>query len=303
MKVGIPKGLLYPKYHTFASTFLEEMGAEIIVSPDTNKGILEEGVRCCVDEACLPMKIFHGHVSWLKERCDAVLIPRLIGIREKEYICPMFCGLIEMISNDIPQLPLLIDAPIYSVVPAELSEWARITGKVVTKSESRITAALEKALQKYRDADTGFHDEGYPITVGLIGHAYNIFDPFINMELKKKLNGMGIGVITSDSIDQKSKEQEAGKLFKRPFWTFARDYYGAAVTICKTGIADGIVYLSAFSCGIDSIMTELIKCDIGDFPFLVLKLDEHTGEAGFITRIEAFSDLLKRRCEIGRNLS
>ena len=60
-------------------------------------------------------------------------------------------------------------------------------------------------------------------------------------------------------------------------------------------MADGMIYLSSFSCGIDSVVTELIKIELGDFPFMVLKLDEHTGEAGYNTRLEAFADMLKRR--------
>jgi predicted nucleotide-binding protein (sugar kinase/HSP70/actin superfamily) len=303
MKIGVPQGLLYSKYQTFIKTFLEEIGAEIVVSPDTNKQILDEGVRYCIDEACLPMKVFHGHVSWLKDRCDAVLIPRFMGIKEKEYICPMFCGLIEMVSNSIPRLPCLIDTPIYSTDGYMLSTWAKKTGHAVTKDRSRVAAAFEKALQTYGNSKTGFNDLGYPYKVGLIGHAYNIYDRFINMDLKNKLNRSGIGVITSEYVDRTDIDAEVGKLFKKPFWTFAQDYYGAAVSIFKTRKADGIIYLSSFSCGIDSVVTELIKSEMEDFPFMVLKLDEHTGEAGFDTRLEAFADMFKRRCGIGRNLS
>lgn len=296
MKVGVPKGLLYYKYHVFIETFLEEIGAEIIVSPNTNKQILNEGAQYCIDEACLPMKVFHGHVSWLKDKCDAVLIPRFMGVKEKEHICPMFCGVVEMVSNSMPALPCLIDTPIYSTNSCLLSKWAQKAGKAVTGDKIKITAAYEKALQTYKISKVGFNDLGYPYKVGLIGHAYNIYDEFINMDLKNKLNKFGIGLITPEYIDRTDIDIEVGKLFKKPFWTFAQDYYGAAVNIFKTQKADGIIYLSSFSCGIDSVVTELIKSEIEEFPFMVLKLDEHTGEAGFDTRLEAFSDMLKRRC-------
>ena len=93
MLVGIPKGLLYYNYYPFYQRFFTELGAEIIVSPDTNKQILNDGIKYCVDEACLPVKIFHGHVSYLKDKCDVILLPRIIQIRKREYICPKFCGL------------------------------------------------------------------------------------------------------------------------------------------------------------------------------------------------------------------
>lgn len=303
MKIGIPQGLLYSKYHIFAKNFLEELGTDIVISPCTNKWILDEGIRSCVDEACLPMKIFHGHVSWLKDKCDSILIPRFISIKEEEYICPMFCGLIEMVSNDIPQLPNLIDTPIHSFRYDKLSKWAQDTASSITKDKSKVLNALDKSIIKYKNARSGFNDEGYLVKIGLIGHAYNIFDSFINMNLKNKLNSLGIGVITSDYIDKKDINVELDNLYKKPFWTYAKEFYGSAVSIYRNHTADGIIYLSSFSCGIDSVVTELIKSEIGNFPFLILKLDEHTGEAGLDTRIEAFSDMLKRRCSYGNNFS
>lgn len=303
MKIGIPQGLLYSKYHIFAKTFFEELGAEIIISPDTNKRILDEGVHSCVDEACLPMKVFHGHVSWLKDKCDAILIPRFISIVEKQYICPMFCGLIEMVLNDIPGLPPLIDTPIYSLKNDKLSEWAQKAGRTVTRDEKKIEAAYNEALTRYRSVAVGYNEDEYPLKIALIGHTYNISDRFINMDIKNKLNRLGFGVITVDAIDRECIDAEIDELFKKPFWTFAREYYGAAVNICKTCKADGIIYLSSFSCGVDSVVIELIQSEIGDFPFMTLKLDEHTGEAGADTRIEAFSDMLNKRCRVGNHFS
>ncbi len=56
---------------------------------------------------------------------------------------------------------------------------------------------------------------------------------------------------------------------------------------------DGIVYVSSFCCGTDSVTIEMIKNRIASFPFLVLKLDEQTGEAGYNTRLEAFREVLR----------
>jgi Uncharacterized protein conserved in bacteria len=92
MKVGIPKGLLYYKYYPFIQTFLEELGAEIIVSQDTNKKILNEGVKYAVDEACLPIKVFHGHVASIKDECDVIVIPRIMTIRERDLYVQSFVG-------------------------------------------------------------------------------------------------------------------------------------------------------------------------------------------------------------------
>lgn len=295
MKVGIPKGLLYSKYHVFMETFFLEIGAEIITSPETNRQLLNDGVKYCVDEACLPVKVFHGHVASLRGKCDAILIPRIMGEKEKEFICPKFCGLTEMISNSIPSLPNLIGEPIYWNNTNKLYHWAYKAGSLVTKDHRVLKNALDVATSKQNMIHDGTNQDEYRFKVALLGHPYNRNDTFLNMNLVQKLNKLGVGIITEETIDEKSINDEVSKLFKRPFWAFARNSYGAAVNLFKQKRLDGIIYISSFACGIDSVVIELIKEETEDLPFLILKIDEHTGEAGFDTRIEAFADMLGRR--------
>ncbi|MCX7903386.1 MAG: acyl-CoA dehydratase activase-related protein [Caloramator sp.] len=295
MKVGIPRGLLYYKYKPFFTTFFEELGAEIIESPDTNKEILDLGVKLCTDEACLPIKVFHGHVEKIKDKCDLILVPRIMQVEKREFICPKFCGIPEMIENNIKDLPQITKAPIYSYSADKFLNWAYETGKLFTKSYIKIQRAFDYAIKEQNMFKEGIDDEGFQYKVALIGHTYNIYDKFINMNLVKKLNNFGIGVITHEVVDDNVKHMEVKKLFKRPFWTFAREYYGFASYAVRNQLIDGIIYLSSFACGIDSVIVELLKLEFEDIPFLLLKIDEHTGEAGFDTRVEAFVDMLTRR--------
>ncbi|SKA75054.1 Predicted nucleotide-binding protein, sugar kinase/HSP70/actin superfamily [Clostridium sp. USBA 49] len=303
MRVGIPKGLLYCKYYPFFYSFFKSLDAEIITSDDTNKNILNEGVKYCVDEACLPIKIFHGHVAELKDKCDILLIPRIMQIREGEYICPKFCGLPEMVINSISNLPKIIDTPIYAFNKEELFNFAKKAGKMITKDNNKIKKAYEYALKIQNDFKIGIKDEGYDINVALLGHPYNVYDDFINMNVVKKLNRLGIGVITEENIENQFIDKEIKKLYKKPFWTFARNSYGVASYLSKNNKINGIVYISSFACGIDSVILELIKDRIGAFPMLVLKVDEHTGEAGVDTRLEAYKDMLERRIQYENYIS
>lgn len=297
MKIGIPKGLLYYKYHPFFMTFFTELGAELIVSEDTNKSILDEGVKYCVDEACLPVKVFHGHVASIKDKCDAILIPRIMQVREREYICPKFCGLPEMVIYNIPDMPAAITEPIYATGEKKLFKWAKDAGKLVTKDKKLIRRAFERAVSSQNKYEIGINSNDYDKKVALAGHPYNIYDKYTNMNIVKKLNQLGVGILTEEFTDEKDIDIEVGKLFKRPFWTFARNTYGFAANVCEKNLCEGIIYISSFACGIDSVLVELIKERIKDFPFMVLKVDEHTGEAGVNTRIEAFVDMLERRAE------
>ncbi len=295
MKIGIPKGLLNYKYMPFFQGFFYELGAELIVSEDTNKHILNEGVKYCVDEACVPMKIFHGHVASIKDSCDMMVIPRIIQLKEREFICPKFCGLPEMIQNSIPNMPEITSTPIYATSKNKLFSWALQEGKKVIKDTGKINSAFDEALRIQKHHHNGIKNKGYKLNIALAGHPYNIDDHFINMNLISKLNALDIGIITEECISEDLINSETSNLFKRPFWTFARNSYGFTCHLALNKKVDGIIYVSSFACGIDSIVIDLIKHRIGDFPFLILKLDEHTGEAGLETRIEAFVDMLERR--------
>lgn len=302
MKVGIPKGLLYYKYHPFLITFFSELGAEVITSEDTNKTILDLGVKYCVDEACLPIKIFHGHVASIKDKCDLMVIPRLMQIKNNEYICPKFCGLPEMILNSIDNMPPSITEPIYAMSKKSLYQWAKAAGKKVTYDSFKIKHAFIKAYDFQNQHVTGIKDDLWDMRIALVGHPYNIYDNYINMNLVSKLNQLGVSVETMEFTNNFLIDMEINNLYKKPFWTFARENYGFAVSATKEKKVDGIIYISSFNCGTDSIIIELIKDKIGSFPFLTIKVDEHTGEAGIDTRIEAFTDMLVRRVQNDSNI-
>ncbi|MEG1996222.1 MAG: acyl-CoA dehydratase activase-related protein, partial [Oscillospiraceae bacterium] len=58
MRIGVPGGLLFYSYEPFIRTFFNELGVEVRYSTISNKDILNMGTKNCVDEACLPIKVF-----------------------------------------------------------------------------------------------------------------------------------------------------------------------------------------------------------------------------------------------------
>lgn len=296
MIIGIPNGLLYFKYKMFLNTFFKGLGASVITSPSTNAEILDLGIKYCVDEACLPIKIFHGHAAYIRNKCDIMLIPRIMQIEKNEFICPKFCGLPEMIKNNIPNMPPIISEPIYAFSKKSFRSWINHTGRLFTKNIFKINHAYDAAIDFQNQYEPKTRNNSFPINIALVGHPYNIYDNFANMNVIKKLQKLGIGVITEEYIKKSIINKQSSSLFKKPFWTFERNSYGFSTYMAEQKNIDGIVYVSSFACGIDSIVIELIKDQLDSFPILVLKIDEQTGEAGFNTRLEAFSDMLKRRC-------
>ena len=52
------------------------------------------------------------------------------------------------------------------------------------------------------------------------------------------------------------------------------------------------VLLTNFGCGPDSLFMKYMESEAPDKPCLILEVDDHTGDAGIVTRIEAFLDTL-----------
>ncbi|WP_407674448.1 acyl-CoA dehydratase activase-related protein [Parvivirga hydrogeniphila] len=63
------------------SAFFEGIESEVVVSPPNTTALLERGTALSVDETCLSMKLFLGHVEALRGRCDHVLVPDLVAPR------------------------------------------------------------------------------------------------------------------------------------------------------------------------------------------------------------------------------
>lgn len=350
-KIGIPRGLFYYRYFPLWKTFLEELGAEITVSDTTNKRILDDGVKACVDEACLPVKLFHGHVINLADRVDYIFIPRFTSISKNEYICPEFGGLPDMVRHTLKHLPHLIDTEVNLRKSARNSWSAALeTGSYFTRDKALVKRAYTKALWDYRafrdrarsgelpfsggdannrgvvfNADktgrgcascspagcktTGCSTANYStgscgsgsvqgrsLKIAVIGHVYNIYDRYINMDMLDKLKKNGVQTITVEMIDEGEINRNAALLNKPMFWNFGRKAVGSAFHLIGGKELDGIIYVMSFGCGIDSFVCDLIERKVrreSAIPFIVLTLDEHSGEAGMNTRLEAFIDMIR----------
>ncbi|MDD2189950.1 MAG: acyl-CoA dehydratase activase-related protein [Eubacteriales bacterium] len=292
MKIGIPGGLLYYKYEPFIRTFFNEMGVDTEYSVKSNKEILDLGIRNCVDEACLPMKLFHGHTAKLQNTCDFTAAPRLMNCEFGESICPKFHGLPELISAGTGKSNQLFTEPIYLNDQKKLKKVLKKNCRCIGVPDVKIDKAYQYAMENQRNTSFGIKDSGYRHRVFLAGHPYNIYDSFANLNLLQKLHNLDIGVVTEERVCRNEKLKAMAGLIKRPYWLFFIHNFAPAISLMQRKEIDGIVYVSSFCCGTDSITIEMIKNRAAGFPVLVLKLDEQTGEAGYNTRLEAFREVL-----------
>jgi predicted nucleotide-binding protein (sugar kinase/HSP70/actin superfamily) len=172
----------------------------------------------------------------------------------------------------------------------------------LTASE-RYTALLETGLLPL-DAMKAVAEDKLPGSsppadgsrVAVIGHPYNIYDPYISMNVIRKLQKQGVTVLTPEVIPEYTIRHRAAALPKKLFWTMGQRMIGAAFHYMHDRRVDGIIHVASFGCGPDSMTGELIERysrRLGTVPFLNLTLDEHTGEAGVVTRLEAFLDMVR----------
>ncbi|MBA2133516.1 acyl-CoA dehydratase activase-related protein [Capillibacterium thermochitinicola] len=313
IKIGIPRALLYYWYGPLWRVFFEELGLTPVVSGPTGKDLLNTGVKASVDEACLPVKVFIGHCLSLSNRCDFLLAPRLVSINRKDYICPKFMGLPEMVKQAVGKQPLFIwksekNCAIGSpqALPAALRQGysTRRIKKGLQKAEAAFRT-YHRLLQKgffpaeaeavlFGGVPPAREDTGRRI--GLIGHPYCLYDPYINLGTIGLLQRYGFKVLAPEYIPPRQIEEELQILAKPMFWTLSQRIFGTFRLLCKQKV-EGIIYLSAFACGPEALIGELVKREAKalGLPLLHLVLDEHSGEAGMVTRIEAFIDLLQRK--------
>lgn len=305
MKIGIPRGLYYYRYFAFWKSFFQRLGLEVVVSSETSKQIVEWGVNGAVDGTCLPVKVYYGHVSdLLNKSVDYLFVPRIVSIAKGEFICPKFMGLPDMINSNITGLPPLL-APILDSRKGGL----QIMHQYV--EIGRRFAPFYRVVMAYREAineQHQFEQEQYKVdisetglTIGVLGHEYLLHDDYITMGTIKWLKESNCQVIIPEQIPEKILAQQIQKFPQRMFWTAGRKTLGAANYLFPK--VDGIISLSAFACGIDSLTNDFLEryCRRLHIPHLLLSLDEHTGQAGVITRLEAFIELLARRKEIEAN--
>lgn len=325
MRIGIPRALLFYAYYPAWSTFFHALGHETVVSRETTKGTLDRGVRLAVEETCLPVKVFYGHCAeLLDEGVDRVFVPRLVSVDPRSYICPKFMGLPDMMRHALPGRDVVLDVNVDLRSKPRRSLWRAAVdlGRQLGASEGRVAIALARstiALSRFEreavtrqldpcallagdsvrrpNTNSGAGGASRP-RLGILGHPYNLYDSFINMNLQRTLATAGFDVITPEMVSRTVVERRAKSLPKDLFWTFGRRVYGAAEEWLATGKVAGLVHLVSFGCGPDSLVGELVQRrarHLGETPFLLLTVDEHTGPAGVITRLEAFADMIGYR--------
>lgn len=132
--------------------------------------------------------------------------------------------------------------------------------------------------------------ESANLKILLAGHPYNLYDDLIGKTITSYLEKNNITIIYSDKIDHTLISEEYKKIAPSIHWTHNKEV--VASTKYYEDKVDGIILISSFPCGPDSLMNEQIVHQIKKVPIITLLFDDLNNEAGIITRLESFIDIL-----------
>lgn len=299
--IGIPRAFNYYRDGILWKTFFETLGCKVLISPNTNKNIIEEGSKYLIDEACLPFKIFMGNVAFLEGKCDYVLVPRINCLKKNEKVCTNFTAIYDICRNVFSNINFLNYNIDITNRQNEIDGFIKI-GKELgcsrKKAKEAYINAKKKQNRKYKIKQKKFLDKiniKSDMKILLVGHPYNINDSLIGKDIINYLEKEKVTVLKSDIYNLDHEDYFAKKLAKDIYWTYNLELF-SLIEKYKNKV-DGIILLSTFPCGPDSLCNELIVRNIKNIPILTLIIDDINSNTGIITRLESFTDIIKTRKE------
>ena len=299
IKIGLPRAMLYYRCRVLWQTFFQELGMETVVSPPTDREILERGTALAIDEACLSLKIYLGHVAALVGRCDYILVPRVSNFGRQRAMCTRFEALPDLAANvfrDSRQRFLSYD------VDEEMKKAGEEDALVeLGKSLGASAKAAKKAYKTAKKAELSHHKERVQryeqqykktdMKVLIAAHSYVAEDPYMGRMVSDYLKKAGVVPVRADMVDRETALKHSREISPTCKWEISREILGG-VAIHRNDV-DGIILLSAFPCGPDAMVNELIMRRVKGVPMLELVLDSQSGTAGVETRLESFIDIIR----------
>ncbi|UCD35052.1 MAG: hypothetical protein JSU90_12300 [Nitrospiraceae bacterium] len=307
-RIGIPMIFFFHDFLPFWSTVLWELGFEVELSGGTSRQVVNKGVENILSESCFPHKVAHGHIRELLEKdVDAVFLPSFInfsmdcnGVRS--FACPY--------AQTMPYIAHIVFGKARLVKP--IIDLERGRGYLVDQihdalkqfhvSKSAVKDALAKAEGVQKAFQSAIKKRGKEVlgairekTLVIVGRSYNAFDPGINLEIPKKLAALGVFSVPMDYLPLEAVDI-SGK-WTNMYWRSGQNILSAA-EIIRDAPDLFALYIGNFSCGPDSFIQKFFTRTMTNKPFLQIEIDEHSADAGVITRCEAFLDSISSRKDI-----
>ncbi len=294
-KIGIPRALLTHSLYPLYSTFLSNLGMDVVLSGQDPRGELRS-----YSGFCFPAQTAHGAVlDLVKQGVDLIFLPHVKrmprpGPCRDSYLCPISQASPFLLAAAFPEVrfltPVLDLSRGYTCGPENEEFFAQEFGvrreAVAQAWEAAKSAQLaaERAMRELgQKALERALQDGRP-TVLLAGRSYNAYAPEASQSIGRKLSSMGVATIPADCL---------APVEEGPFaWHFSNHILNA-MALAREHPNLFLVCISNFSCTVDAFTHAEVAAGMGAKPYLVLEIDAHTADAGIQTRIEAFLDIVR----------
>jgi len=294
--IGIPKGLLFYKYEHLWKSFFNNLNVKYIISDNTTPETLYKGKNKSIDEACLSLKIYIGHIEQLKDKCDCLFIPRIYSLEKKNQVCTNFNCLYDLIKNLYPNLKIIhynIDitkhkdekkAFIYLGKQLGFNRKQTIHAYKLAKieEEKKYLECQDKLQKKLQSPNQ---------KILLIGHPYNIKDNVVGKTIINFFKKYSIDIIYSYETPKELINEYCNKISSKVHWTMNKELL-ASFSYFKDKV-DGTIIISAFPCGPDSLTNEMIIRKKDNHKTLLFTFEDLNSDIAIITRLESFIDMLQ----------
>ncbi|MCQ2583258.1 MAG: 2-hydroxyacyl-CoA dehydratase [Treponema sp.] len=316
--VGIPRVLNMYENYPLWFTFFNELGFRVILSQRSSRTVYEKGLETIPSESvCYPGKISHGHVESLIQRGIKFIFYPCAPYEKQEdagagnhYNCPIVTSYPEVLRNNIDSLrqdpsitymnPFL---PIYDkprlkerLCEELLPKFPQLTAAKINEAVEKAWAEQEKFREDVRKAGEDALEE--IITKGgsgivLAGRPYHL-DPEINHGIPEMINGLGLAVLTEDSIAHLGKIERPLRIIDQ--WVYHNRLYRAAQFVSEMANLE-LVQLTSFGCGLDAVtadqVDEILRAK--NRMYTLIKIDEGSNLGAVRIRIRSLIAAVKER--------
>lgn len=306
-RVGIPRILFFYELLPFWKAFFTELGFKVVISDHTGKEIIHDGVERVVAETCFPIKLAHGHITnLLDKKVDYLFIPSFITMKKlntqmiSSQTCPYIQALPYMLHSafDLGRHGVKVLQPVIHLdeerrgelrdslmeLGSQLKRRALDIKKAWAIAEEAQKRFYESLSKRGREVISGLKDNEKAMVI--ISRPYNGCDSGLNLGLPQKLKDLGTLAIPIDFLPLEEADLSDHKYM---YWKSGQRTLAAA-KIIRGDSRLYALFITNFGCGPDSFITHFFKDVMKGKSYLQIEIDEHSADAGSITRCEAFLD-------------
>ncbi len=314
--LGVPRGLLFYEFYPLWKSFFSRAGFRMIPSPPSSRELVEQGMPYVSVETCLPVKLYHGHVyALLQQGIETIFIPGHVHTPSWESTdtsilhCPYIQSVPEFVTTSFEDAtiiaPTMTNAydddgyetmlttvasqllPSHSIFDEMLKPYLR-DSKLSEYFQQAVKDFLHFKSERYRLGREFLASRNEEDMVYVIfGKPYSLYDPELNMRLFHKMDALGMEGIPVDLIE--ADDIEIPQELQGMNWYYNLRMLKAALIVNKDPRLFPII-LTNYGCGPDPFSFRYLQEAFTDKPMLVIEIDEHTADAGIVTRLEAFHD-------------